>query len=95
MTTTELITRYFDNHAGKSAYIDAQLHLVEQAINDSARCLERKDTEFGIVNLAVARIIITKIIETITPFSASLRDELVEIYLSADNALCDVQNIKF
>lgn len=95
MTTADIIEKYFDNNAGKSTYIDANLRLMEQAIMDSVQCSERQDMEFATVNLAIARSIITKIIETITPFSASLREELVAIYLSTDDDLCDIQKIKF
>jgi len=90
MTTIELIEKYFDHHAGKSSYIDARLRLVEQAINDADRCLERKDKQFAVANLAIARNVITGVVEVITPFHNPLRDELITIYHSADNAICDL-----
>ena len=47
MTTSELIEQYFDNHAGKSSHIDAQLRLADQAIKDAGRCQERGDNKSG------------------------------------------------
>ena len=92
MTTSELIEKYFDNHAGKSSHIDAQLRLADQAIKDAGRCQERGDNDYSVANLAIARSLITGLVEIITPFHNSLRNSLIEIYHSADNELCDLSD---
>ena len=36
MTTIQLIEKHFEEHGGKSSYIDRQLHLAKQAAKDAA-----------------------------------------------------------
>lgn len=93
MTITPLVDEYFDKHGGKSSYIDTHLRLVEQSWKDANRNTERGDNDFAVANIAIARGVITNLIEVITPFSAFLRAELMPIYLAIDNHLCDLQDI--
>lgn len=83
-----LITKYFEQHAGKSAYIDNQLRIAEQAVKDSGLNKSAGDNDFSYTNLAIARRILVSLIETISPVNNNLRDTLIDIYKAIDEDIC-------
>jgi hypothetical protein len=88
-----LIENYRDQHAGKSSFLDKQLDIAEQAINDSKRNLDRGDKEFALVNLYFARQTMTKLLEAL-PAPDAFRRILIDIYAAIDNQICDIQGVK-
>lgn len=84
----DLITKYFELHAGKSSYIDNQLRIAEQAVKDSELNKSAGDSDFSYTNLAIARRMMVSLIETISPVNNNLRDTLIDIYKAIDEDIC-------
>jgi len=87
MNAIELIETYVKDHAGTSSYIDGQLHLVQQAVTDSTRCLERGELDYAIANLAIARSLINAVANILTLHPSHIWDELIVIFHAVDNEL--------
>jgi len=87
MNAVELIEKYLEDHAGTSSYIDGQLHLVQQAVRDSTRCLERGELDYAIANLVIARSLINAVANMLMLYPSHIWDELVVIFHAVDNAL--------
>lgn len=84
----DLITKYYELHAGKSSYIDNQLRIAEQAVKDSELNKTDGDADFLYTNLAIARRVLVSLIETISPVNDNLRDTLIDIYKAIDEDIC-------
>jgi hypothetical protein len=82
-----MIEKYFEDHTGTSSYIDGQLHLVQQAVKDSALCLERGEHEYALANLAIARNLIKDVANILMLFPSHIWDELIVIFHAVDNEL--------
>lgn len=87
MTTIQLIEKHFDEHGGKSCYIDQQLNLAKQAAKDAARCLERNEPEYAVANLAITRSIVNALADILELYPSNMADEIVTIFHSANNDL--------
>jgi hypothetical protein len=90
MKAIDLINKYRDENAGKSAYIDQSLNTAEQCIKDAKKSLDRADKDFAKVNLYLARNSITRLLEAI-PAPDKIRMLLVDVYSSIDTEICDVE----
>lgn len=87
MTTIQLIEKHFDEHGGKSCYIDQQLNLAKQAAKDAARCLERNEPEYAVANLAITRSIVNALADILELYPSDISDEVVTIFHSANTDL--------
>jgi hypothetical protein len=87
MNIDELIEQYLNDHAGTSIYIDEQLRLAQQAVKDSAKCLERDELDYDVANLAIARSLINDVANILTLYPSHIWSELVVIFHAVDNEL--------
>jgi len=87
MNLNELFEQYFNDHTGKSNYIDGQLHLAQQAVKDSAECLERGEIDYAIANLAIARSLINAVADILTLYPSHICGELIFIFHAVANEL--------
>jgi hypothetical protein len=86
----EQIARFIDKYAEKSAFLDHQIQMAQQAIEDAKRNETKGDWEMSLVCLGVAVKIITATIEAVAPYHEEMRTELVSIYTAIDDAACKV-----
>ncbi|MEP7115740.1 MAG: hypothetical protein ABI862_20920 [Ilumatobacteraceae bacterium] len=87
MNSAELIEIYLEEHAGTSSYIDGQLLLVQQAVKDSIKCLERGEIDYAIANLAIARSLINDVANILTLYPSHIWAELIVIFHAVDDKL--------
>lgn len=93
MTTIQLIEKHFDEHGGKSSYIDQQLQLAKLAAKDAARCLERNEPDYAVANLAVTRSIVNALADLLALYPSVVSDELVTIFHSANSDLDELNEL--
>jgi hypothetical protein len=90
MKAQTLIDNYRNTHAGKSAFIDSQMNITEQAMKDAERNRNRGDKEFTIISLYLARNTMTCLLDAL-PAPDAFRRIIIDIYSAIDNIICDIQ----
>ena len=90
MKAQTLIDNYRNAHAGKSAFIDSQMNITEQALKDAERNKKRGDSEFALISLYIARNTMTCLLHAL-PAPDYCRQVIIAIYSAIDNCICDIQ----
>jgi hypothetical protein len=84
MKTMALIDAYRKTHRGKAAFIDSRMAETEQALLDAERS---KDPDFVLVNLYIARNLMTDLLKAI-PAPDAVRRIIIEINAAVENDIC-------
>ena len=90
MNAQAMIESYRAAHSGKSSHIDAQLVRTERAIKDANRCADRNDKDFKIVNLFIARTLLSDLLQAIQAPDI-IRRAIIQIYAAIDNSISEIQ----